>query len=88
LDTQKPTLVGAVHTKLDFESYRSQKLNRYKPETLGHASRLSGITPATISLLMIHLKKTKFKGFVAGRDPLSDQPVAAAGQPSAKVDAP
>jgi len=65
-----------------------QKLNRYKPETLGHASRLSGITPATISLLMIHLKKTKFRGFAAGRDPLPDQPVAAAGQPSAKVDAP
>jgi len=40
-----------------------QKLNRHKPETLGQASRLSGITPATISLLTIHLKKTKFKGF-------------------------
>ena len=41
-----------------------QKLNRHKPETLGQASRISGITPATISLLTIHLKKTKFKGFV------------------------
>jgi len=40
-----------------------QRLNRHKPETLGQASRLSGITPATISLLMIHLKKSKFKGF-------------------------
>jgi len=40
-----------------------QKLNRHKPETLGQASRISGITPATISLLTIHLKKTKFKGF-------------------------
>ena len=43
-----------------------QKLNRHKPETLGHASRISGITPATISLLMIHLKKTRFKGFATG----------------------
>jgi len=46
-----------------------QKLNRHKPETLGHASRISGITPATISLLMIHLKKTKFKGFVVDGRP-------------------
>jgi tRNA uridine 5-carboxymethylaminomethyl modification enzyme len=42
-----------------------QKLNRHKPETLGQASRISGITPASVSLLTIHLKKTKFKGFVA-----------------------
>jgi tRNA uridine 5-carboxymethylaminomethyl modification enzyme len=34
-----------------------QKLNKLKPETLGQAARISGITPATISLLMIHLKK-------------------------------
>lgn len=34
-----------------------QRLNRHRPETLGQASRLSGITPAAISLLMIHLKK-------------------------------
>jgi tRNA uridine 5-carboxymethylaminomethyl modification enzyme len=40
-----------------------QKLNRHKPETLGQASRISGITPATISLLTVHMKKTKFKGF-------------------------
>ena len=41
-----------------------QRLNQFKPETLGQASRLSGITPATISLLLIHLKKGNFKGFV------------------------
>jgi tRNA uridine 5-carboxymethylaminomethyl modification enzyme len=40
-----------------------QKLARHRPETLGQASRLSGITPATISLLLIHLKRGKFKGF-------------------------
>ncbi len=39
-----------------------QKLNRHKPETLGMASRISGVTPAAISLLMIHLKKRGFKG--------------------------
>jgi tRNA uridine 5-carboxymethylaminomethyl modification enzyme len=40
-----------------------QKLSKHKPETLGMASRISGITPATISLLLIYLKKSKFKGF-------------------------
>ncbi len=40
-----------------------QRLNKFRPETLGQASRLSGITPASISLLLIHLKKGKFKGF-------------------------
>jgi tRNA uridine 5-carboxymethylaminomethyl modification enzyme len=41
-----------------------QKLNRHRPETLGQASRISGMTPAAISLLLIHLKKGRFKGFV------------------------
>jgi len=41
-----------------------QRLNKYRPETLGQASRLSGITPATVSLLLIHLKRGSFKGFV------------------------
>lgn len=34
-----------------------QKLNLYKPETLGQASRISGVTPAALSLLLVHLKK-------------------------------
>ena len=40
-----------------------QRLNKYRPETLGQASRLSGITPATISLLLIHLKRGSIRGF-------------------------
>ena len=48
-------------TALSFEA--RQRLSQHRPETLGQASRLSGITPATISLLLIHLKKSKFKGF-------------------------
>ncbi|MFY7873024.1 MAG: tRNA uridine-5-carboxymethylaminomethyl(34) synthesis enzyme MnmG, partial [Limnohabitans sp.] len=42
-----------------------QKLAKHRPETLGQASRISGITPATMSLLLIHLKKGGFKGFRA-----------------------
>ncbi len=34
-----------------------QKLNQHKPETLGQASRISGITPAAISLLLVHIKR-------------------------------
>ena len=34
-----------------------QKLNQHKPETLGQAGRISGITPAALSLLLVHLKK-------------------------------
>jgi len=51
-----------VHA-LSFEA--RQKLNTHRPETLGQASRISGITPAAISLLLVHLKKGKFKGFTA-----------------------
>ncbi|GIZ54094.1 tRNA uridine-5-carboxymethylaminomethyl(34) synthesis enzyme MnmG [Noviherbaspirillum aridicola] len=42
-----------------------QKLNKHRPETLGQASRISGITPAAISLLLVHLKKGGFKEFAA-----------------------
>ena len=42
-----------------------QKLTRFRPETLGQASRLSGITPAAISLLLIHLRRAKVMGFAA-----------------------
>lgn len=35
----------------------AQKLNEFKPETLGMASRISGVTPAAISILIVHLKK-------------------------------
>jgi tRNA uridine 5-carboxymethylaminomethyl modification enzyme len=34
-----------------------EKLNTIRPHTLGQASRISGITPAALSILMIHLKK-------------------------------
>jgi tRNA uridine 5-carboxymethylaminomethyl modification enzyme len=49
-----------------------QKLNKHRPETLGQASRLSGVTPAAISLLLIHLKKGRFKGFAANERQLDD----------------
>ncbi len=38
-----------------------EKLARIKPMTLGQASRISGITPAAISILMVYLKKHETK---------------------------
>jgi tRNA uridine 5-carboxymethylaminomethyl modification enzyme len=34
-----------------------QKLNQHKPGTIGQASRIPGMTPAAISLLLVHLKR-------------------------------
>jgi tRNA uridine 5-carboxymethylaminomethyl modification enzyme len=34
-----------------------QKLNAHRPETLGQAARISGITPAAISVLLVHMKR-------------------------------
>ena len=50
-------------TDLDYRDVRGlstevqQKLNLHKPETIGQATRVSGITPAAISLLLVHLKR-------------------------------
>ena len=34
-----------------------QKLTESRPSTIGQASRISGVTPASISILLVHLKK-------------------------------
>jgi tRNA uridine 5-carboxymethylaminomethyl modification enzyme len=53
----------ALPRDLDYEHVRGlsievrQKLTRHRPETLGQASRISGVTPAAISLLLVHLKR-------------------------------
>jgi tRNA uridine 5-carboxymethylaminomethyl modification enzyme len=51
-------------TALSFEA--RQTLAKRRPETLGLASRISGITPASISLLLVHLKKRGYMQFVDG----------------------
>jgi len=45
----------ATVTALSFEV--RQKLQTQRPETLGQASRISGVTPAAVSLLLVHLKR-------------------------------
>jgi tRNA uridine 5-carboxymethylaminomethyl modification enzyme len=44
-------------TALSFEV--RQKLGKQRPQTLGQASRISGVTPAAMSLLLVHLKKRR-----------------------------
>ncbi len=53
-----PDLDFGVVTSLSIEV--RQKLNIHRPETIGQASRISGITPAAISLLLIHLKRHQY----------------------------
>jgi tRNA uridine 5-carboxymethylaminomethyl modification enzyme len=38
-----------------------EKLTKYRPDTLGQASRISGVTPAAISIITIALKATARK---------------------------
>jgi tRNA uridine 5-carboxymethylaminomethyl modification enzyme len=49
-------------------SEAQQKLTAQRPETLGQAARISGVTPAAISLLLVHLKR----GIAAGRSATPD----------------
>jgi tRNA uridine 5-carboxymethylaminomethyl modification enzyme len=53
----------ALPFDLDYRQVRGlstevqQKLNRHRPQTVGQAARISGVTPAAISLLLVHLKR-------------------------------
>ena len=55
----------ALPAETDYQSVRGlssearQKLAEVKPQTLGQASRIPGVTPSAISLLMVHLKKNR-----------------------------
>lgn len=49
-----------------------QKLDRLRPETLGQASRISGVTPAAISLLLVHLKKSRAARLASANEARAD----------------
>ncbi len=54
-----------INSDFDFTGVRglstevSEKLQKVRPDTIGQASRVPGVTPAAISLLMVHLKKSR-----------------------------
>ena len=66
---------------LGFEA--RQILARYRPETLGLASRLSGVTPAAISLLLVYLKKRRARADSATGDANKAESADGAGQAAA-----
>jgi tRNA uridine 5-carboxymethylaminomethyl modification enzyme len=55
-----------------------QKLQAHRPATLGQASRISGVTPAAISLLLVHLKKRRLQRLAsaAANEPPADDAAA------------
>ena len=61
---------------LDYRAVRGfsvevqQKLNQHRPETIGQAARISGITPAAISLLLVHLRRALAAPAPQARDAL------------------
>lgn len=66
VDRHKAQDTLEIPTDLDFGAVTSlsievrQKFNTHRPETIGQASRISGVTPAAISLLLIHLKRHQY----------------------------
>lgn len=65
IDKAKRHQKTAIPNVIDYAQVRGlsaevrQKLTSHRPETIGQAGRIPGITPAAISLLMVHLKKAK-----------------------------
>jgi tRNA uridine 5-carboxymethylaminomethyl modification enzyme len=63
VDRQAASETQRLPAALDYRGVRGlsvevqQKLNQHRPETIGQAARISGVTPAAISLLLVHLKR-------------------------------
>ena len=81
IDKQQEDVQRAAHLEhlplpegLDYAAVKAlsfevrQKLSKHRPATLGQASRISGVTPAAVSLLLVHLKKGRFRWFGGSSD--------------------
>ena len=64
----------AIPADIDYDDVRGlsnearQKLESHLPQTVGQASRISGITPAAVSLLLVHLKRMRAASKAQSRD--------------------
>ena len=64
IERQRKQEETALPLTIDYAQVRGlsnevrQKLSEHRPETIGQASRIQGMTPAAVSLLLVHLKKT------------------------------
>lgn len=66
-EIEKMSDMSAIKLPLDFDyatidalgTEAQQVLNKHKPETIGQATRISGVTTSSISILLIYLKKNK-----------------------------
>jgi tRNA uridine 5-carboxymethylaminomethyl modification enzyme len=57
--TTIPNVIDYINVR-GLSAEAQQKLADHRPETIGQAGRIPGITPAAISLLMVHLKKSAY----------------------------
>lgn len=64
----------ALPPDLDYGAVRGlsrevqQKLTQHRPETVGQAARIQGVTPAAVSLLLVHLKRRSLAGAATSRE--------------------
>jgi tRNA uridine 5-carboxymethylaminomethyl modification enzyme len=59
-----------------------QKLHAHRPETVGQAGRISGLTPAAISLLLVHLKRIRYSAKAGDADSAPTSATTAAAPPA------
>ncbi|MEC9375405.1 MAG: tRNA uridine-5-carboxymethylaminomethyl(34) synthesis enzyme MnmG [Pseudomonadota bacterium] len=60
METKLPEIIDYQQV-LGLSNEARQKLSDIRPRTLGQAARIPGMTPAVVSLLLVHLKKTRLK---------------------------
>ena len=67
IDKQKRHESTNIPEQLDYSNVKGlsaevcEKLNRIKPQTVGQAARISGVTPAAISIILVYLKKYAYQ---------------------------
>ncbi len=67
IEKQKRHELTGIPEQLDYSQVKGlsvevcEKLNRIKPQTVGQAARISGVTPAAISIILVYLKKQSYQ---------------------------